>query len=58
MFLAYYLRSIIEESDMYVLTPGSMSAILKIRAQIIKLIEHFRIENNWDSLSFFDNNLR
>ena len=29
MFLAYYLRNIIEESDMYVLKPSSMSAILK-----------------------------
>ena len=26
--------------------------------QIMKLIEHYRIENNWGSSSFFDNTMR
>ena len=35
-----------------------MSADPKGKDQIMKLIEHCRIENNWGSSSFFDNTMR
>jgi len=58
MFLTNSLRNVIEESRWYVRNPSSMSADPKGKDQIMKLIEHCRIENNWGSLSFFDNTLR
>ena len=35
-----------------------MAADPKGHDNIMKLIEHFRVENKWDSLSFFNNILR
>ena len=58
MFLTNSLRNVIEESRWYVRNPSSMSADPKGKDQIMKLIEHCCIENNWGSSSFFDNILR
>ena len=56
-FLTNSLRNVIEESSNYVLNRKSMSADPKGKDEIMKLIEHCRIENNWGSSSFFDNTM-
>ena len=57
MFLTHSLRNVIERPDTYY--PININGGMGIRdtEQIIKLIEHCRIENNWGSLFFFDNTL-
>ena len=50
MFLTHSLRNVIERSDTYYPINIKISNIHDTD-QIMKLIEHFRIENNWGSLS-------
>ena len=58
MFLTRSMRNLIERSDMYF--PMNINGVIGTcdTDQIMKIIEHCRIENNWGSLSFFDNTLR
>ena len=58
MFLTCSLRNVIERSDTYF--PMNINGVMGTcdKDQIMKLIEHCRIKNNWGSLSFFDNTLR
>ena len=53
MFLTHSLRNVIERSDTFY--PININGgIIRDTDQIMKLIEHCRIENNWGSSSFFD----
>ena len=53
MFLTRSLRNVIERSDMYF--PINIKIVMGIcdTDQIMKLIEHCCMKNNWGSLSFF-----
>ena len=57
-FLTRSLRSILENLKTYF--PISINGVMGTcdTYQLMKLIELCCIENNWDSLSFFDNTLR
>ena len=58
MFLTHSLRNVKERSDTYY--PININGLMGIcdTDQIMNLIQHCRIKNNWGSLSFFDNTLR
>ena len=58
MFLTRSLRNVIERSDTYYPMNINGGTGICETDQIMKLIEHCRIKNNWGSLSFFDNTLR
>ena len=54
MFSTCSLRNVIERSDTYF--PMNINRVMGTcdKDQIMKLIEHCRIKNNWGTLSFFD----
>ena len=54
MFLTRSLRNVRDDSSWYILKQTDPYG----KDQIMKLIEHCRFKNNWDSLSFFNNTLR
>ena len=58
MLLTHSLRNVIERSDTYYPINIKISNVICDTNLIMKLIEHCCIENNWGSLSFFDNTLR
>ena len=58
MFLTNSLRNVIDSSMNFTEYPLHMLFDIKGKDQIMKLIEHCRIENNWGISSFFDNTLR
>ena len=58
MFLTRSLRNVIERSDTYYPINIKISNAKCNTDQIMKLIEHCCIKNNWGSLSFFDNTIR
>ena len=58
MFLTHSLKNVIEISDTYYPMSIKISNAICDTDQIMKLIEHCCIKNNWCSLSFFDNTLR
>ena len=58
MFLTHSLRNVIERSDTYYPMNIKTSNAICDTDLIMELIEHCPIENNWGSLSFFDNTLR
>ena len=49
MFLTNSLRNVIEQSLNFTENSDHMFFDTKGKDQIMKLIEHFRIENNWDN---------
>ena len=58
IFLTNSLRNVIYSSMNFTTNPLHMFFDTKGKDQIMKLIEHCRIENRWDSSSFFDNTMR
>ena len=53
IFLTRSLRNVIERSDTYYPINIKISMAICDTDQIMKIIEHCRIKNNWRSLSFF-----
>ena len=58
MFLTNFLRNVINSSCNFIENPNHTFFDEKGKQQVMKLIEHCRIKNNWGKLSFFDNTLR
>ena len=56
-FLTNSLRNVIDSSMNFTEYPLNILFDIKGKDQIMKLIEHCRIENNWGSSSFFDNTM-
>ena len=57
-FLTNTLRNVINSSVNFKEYPLTMFFDIKGKDEMMKLIEHCRIENNWGSSSFFDNTMR
>ena len=58
MFLTCALRNVIDSSINFVENSDDKIFDINGKNKILKLIEHCRIENNWGSLSFFENTLK
>jgi len=58
MFLTRSLRSVLENPTMFIYNLMRMSMYVQGNDQIMKIIEHCRIKNNWGILSFFNNTMR
>ena len=58
MFLTCALRNVIDSSINFKENSDDLIFDRDGKDKILKLIEHCRIENNWGSLSFFENTLK
>ena len=58
MFLTFALRSVIDSLMRFTENPDHLFFDRNHKDQIMKLIEHCRIENNWGSSFFFENTLK
>ena len=57
-FLTSALNCVLSKRGWFIIKRNNVSADPNGHDKIMKLIEHCRVENKWDSLSFFNNILR